>query len=211
MLYWVQQYAGYAGAMTTGRPRATSRDTIAEAACELFLEQGYASTTVADITRRAGVSRSSFFNYFASKGAILWAALDERIDALEQTLASGGAVRDAIIALGDRFAPDSLALALVHADAMGVADELSREAAWRSSRIAAAVAARVRADGVDALRAGVAGGAHGAAVLTAITEWTRLGAGRNALAAALRDAVDVAAPTLPAVDAAAPMLPAAAR
>ena len=53
--------------MSTGRPRATSRDVIAEAACELFLEQGFEGTTVADITRRAGVSRSSFFNYFTSK------------------------------------------------------------------------------------------------------------------------------------------------
>ena len=30
--------------MSTGRPRATSRDVIAEAACELFLEQGFEGT-----------------------------------------------------------------------------------------------------------------------------------------------------------------------
>jgi AcrR family transcriptional regulator len=37
--------------MSSGRPRATSRSTIAEAATELFLERGFAETTIADITR----------------------------------------------------------------------------------------------------------------------------------------------------------------
>src|SRR5690606_29598737 len=42
-----------------GRPKASSRETNAEAACELFLEQGYEQTSVTDVARRAGVSRSS--------------------------------------------------------------------------------------------------------------------------------------------------------
>ena len=71
-----------------GRPRASSRETLAEAACELFLERGYEATSIADIATRAGVSRSSFFNYFSSKGDILWAAFDERVDAAIAELAS---------------------------------------------------------------------------------------------------------------------------
>src|SRR6478736_3003458 len=82
--------AGYRGPMSTeprtGRPRASSRETLAEAACELFLEQGFEQTSIADITSRAGVSRSSFFNYFASKSDVLWSGLDERVTALEQSL-----------------------------------------------------------------------------------------------------------------------------
>ena len=66
-----------------GRPKASSRETLAEAACELFLEQGFEATSIADITSRAGVSRSSFFNYFASKSDVLWAGLDERLTSLE--------------------------------------------------------------------------------------------------------------------------------
>ena len=69
-----------------GRPRASSRETLAEAACELFLEQGYEATSIADITTRAGVSRSSFFNYFASKSDILWSGLDERVGDFEAHL-----------------------------------------------------------------------------------------------------------------------------
>ncbi|RZI91726.1 MAG: TetR family transcriptional regulator, partial [Microbacterium sp.] len=101
--------------MSSGRPRSSSRETLAEAACELFLERGYESTTVADIAGRAGVSRSSFFNYFSSKADILWSGLDERIAAAEARLAGGTGVRTALLAIGADFAPDSLALALVNA------------------------------------------------------------------------------------------------
>ena len=84
---------------------------------------GLRATSIADITSRAGVSRSSFFNYFASKSDILWAALDERIAALEERLATSegadAAPRSAPASRPSReeFAPDSLALALVNADA----------------------------------------------------------------------------------------------
>src|ERR687898_2441384 len=104
-----------------GRPKASSRETLAEAACELFLEQGFEATSIADITQRAGVSRSSFFNYFASKSDILWAGLDERLDALDARLAAdegtdaAATVRARILEVGVRFAPDSLALAIVNA------------------------------------------------------------------------------------------------
>ncbi len=180
-----------------GRPKASSRETIAEAACELFLEQGYEQTTVAEIALRAGVGRSSFFNYFASKADILWAGLDERIDALETELAAGAGVVDALRRLGAAFAPDPLALALVHAEAMGLAEELARESAWRRGRIATAVAARVRTDEPDELRAEIAGAAHGGAVLAALGVWAGQGAGRTSLAAVLDRALEAAASTLP--------------
>ena len=51
----------------------------------------------------------------------------------------------AVQAIADDFAPDSLALALVNAAAMGLDAELEREAAVRRSRIARAVAGRLRA------------------------------------------------------------------
>lgn len=189
--------------MSTGRPRATSRDTIAEAACELFLEQGFDATTVADITRRAGVSRSSFFNYFTSKSDVLWAGLDERIKALSSRLSvrdgtdASASIRLALLALGEGFAPDSLALALVNSSAMGLDDELEREAGVRRSRIASAVAGRVRPT-CDAIQADVAGAAHGGAVLAAISAWAHAGAGQEPLERFLAAALDVAAGTLPA-------------
>src|SRR6478752_7197706 len=85
-----------------GRPKASSRENIAEAACELFLEQGYEQTSIVDIASRAGVSRSSFFNYFASKSDVLWSGLDERVGILEESLRDDASA-DAAAAVADRL------------------------------------------------------------------------------------------------------------
>lgn len=170
-----------------GRPKASSKETLAEAACELFLEQGFEATSIADITRRAGVSRSSFFNYFASKSDILWAGLDERLDGLESALAAdettdaAAAVRAAVLNVGAGFAPDSLALAIVNVTAMGLAAELEREASFRRTRVARASAARLVRGGADRLHAEVAGAAWGGAVLAALEAWAHDGAGVTSL------------------------------
>lgn len=56
------------------RRRRKQRDTraaLAAAALELFEEQGYAATSIEDITERADVARRTFFRYFASKEVVL--------------------------------------------------------------------------------------------------------------------------------------------
>jgi AcrR family transcriptional regulator len=180
------------GTGRVGRPKASSRETLAEAACELFLERGFEATSIADIASRAGVSRSSFFNYFASKSDILWAGLDARLDEFGARLADGRSVPEAAAALGADFAPDSLALATVNAVAMGLEEELEREASLRRSRIARSVADRLARDGADRVTAEVAGAAWGGAVLAALEAWARDGAGRTALQTFLERAADAA-------------------
>ncbi|WP_205800294.1 TetR/AcrR family transcriptional regulator [Microbacterium paludicola] len=177
-----------------GRPRVSSRETLAEAACELFLERGYEATTVADITRRAGVSRSSFFNYFSSKSAVLWSGLDERIGALELALRGAGGADEVASAIGDLargFAPDALALAIVNDVAMGLSDELARDAALRAARVARAVAAALHRSGTAALEADILGAAWGGAVLGAVRSWAHGGAGRADLAQEMRRAIAI--------------------
>ena len=185
-----------------GRPKASSRETIAEAACELFLEQGYEQTSIVDIARRAGVSRSSFFNYFSSKSDVLWAGLDERLTVFEDHLAddeadASAAVRAETLAIAGGFAPDSLALGIVNAAAMGLEAELERDAALRRSRIARAVSARLVRGGADRLRGEVAGAAWGGAVLAAIEAWAHDGAGRTSLVRFLERAADAAGAVRP--------------
>jgi AcrR family transcriptional regulator/catechol 2,3-dioxygenase-like lactoylglutathione lyase family enzyme len=180
----------------SGRPRASSREVLAEAACELFLERGYDATSVSDITRRVGVSRSSFFNYFSSKADVLWRALDERIASLGDRLRDetvpdlDSGLRAAVSAVVSGLQPDSLALAWAQSDAMGLTDELAREASVRRGRIADAVGAHLRQSGVDPLRADVLGAAYGGAVLAAIRHWARAGAGRVSLPEVVADALD---------------------
>ena len=173
----------------SGRPRATSRETIAEAACELFLEQGYEQTSVTDIATRAGVSRSSFFNYFDSKSALLWGGFDERLDAACTQLAADAPVRGILSAIADGFAPDVLALAIAHADAMGVADELERGRAVRAAQLGRAIAEQAHRGGIPRLAADVHAAAAAGAVMAAVWAWAAAGSGRTALERWLHEAL----------------------
>ncbi|RCK61853.1 TetR/AcrR family transcriptional regulator [Microbacterium sorbitolivorans] len=170
-----------------GRPRAITSEMLAEAACELFLEQGYEATNVAEIAQRAGIARSSFFNYAPGKAELLWTALDERIRDADDRLP----VRECVRALVDGFAPDALALAIANAEAMQIEDHLEREGALRMKRIADLAAAALRREGTDPLAARVLGGAYGAAVLAAISAWAASGAGSAPLEEHLERALGV--------------------
>lgn len=177
----------------SGRPRASSREMIAEAASELFLEQGYDATSVADITRRAGVARSSFFNYFSAKVDVLWAGFDERLAASEELLRDPAVpVRAALAAVGDGLVPDTLALAITNAEAMGLAAELLRDRALRQARLQRAVAERLVAAGHATLAAEVRGAGYAAAVLAAVWAWADRAGGDAPLAEVLDRALDVA-------------------
>ena len=47
------------------------------AAIELFEEQGYEATTVAEIAERAGLTKRTFFRYFSDKREVLFSGSDE--------------------------------------------------------------------------------------------------------------------------------------
>lgn len=173
------------GTRGPGRPRAITREMLAEAACELFLEAGYDATTVTQIATRAGIGRSSFFNYAATKADLLWGALDERIARASDEIAEGASAPAAMRALAEGFAPDALALAIANAEAMQVAVHLEQEAALRTWRLAALSARALRRQGADPLSAEVVGGAYGAAMMAAIRAWAIAGAGTEPLAAHL--------------------------
>lgn len=178
-----------------GRPKASSRETLAEAACELFLERGYDATSVADITQRAGVSRSSFFNYFSSKSDVLWSGIDARIatsvEALSDlgTRADGDAVRGVLREVLRDFAPDPLALALRNRATMGLEEELIRDTGARQARLAAAIAESAVAAGIGVIRADILGAAHAAALFSSLRVWAEQGAGRGTPSALLDEAL----------------------
>lgn len=165
-----------------GRPHASSREMLADAACELFLEQGYEATSVSEITRRTGVSRSSFFNYFAGKSALLWFVLDEQIDALVAGLADPESFfPDVVAAFGNGPTPETLALAIVEARTMQVEEELNVGRAVRQLRIADAISERRTREGTPLMHAQIEGGAYAAALLGAVWHWAERGAGRHRL------------------------------
>lgn len=132
-----------------GRPRRSSAEVLADAAAELFLEQGYARTTVDQIAVRAGVSRATFFNYFPTKSDVMWLELDAAVGALPQLLAGSTetsavrAVEDALLAAARAHDPDRVPWAIAQAEVMGIGQELVASVAARVAAQHAAVAAFV--------------------------------------------------------------------
>ena len=54
------------------RWQPNARERLALAALELFAERGYENTTVIDIARRAGLTKSTFFRHFQDKREVLF-------------------------------------------------------------------------------------------------------------------------------------------
>ncbi|SEG48777.1 transcriptional regulator, TetR family [Actinacidiphila yanglinensis] len=67
------------------RWKPDARERLIVAALDLFVEQGYDNTTVAEISTRAGLTRSTFFRHFPDKREILAAGQE----ALSRLLAEG--------------------------------------------------------------------------------------------------------------------------
>jgi AcrR family transcriptional regulator len=55
-----------------GRWQPDARERLERAAIELFTEQGFAATTVPQITARAGLTTRTFFRHFADKREVLF-------------------------------------------------------------------------------------------------------------------------------------------
>ena len=60
--------------LTREQVKQSQAARIINAAIELFASRGYASTTVLDIVKRAGVSRKTFYELFDTKEAVIVAA-----------------------------------------------------------------------------------------------------------------------------------------
>ena len=71
-----------------GRPAATSAHELAAAAQKLFIEHGFEQTSVEDIAKAVGVSRRTFFRYFATKADVLWVESDTEFARLTAFLAA---------------------------------------------------------------------------------------------------------------------------
>jgi AcrR family transcriptional regulator len=115
-----------------------ARERLVLAAVDLFTEQGYDATTVAQIAERAGLTKSTFFRYFPDKRELLVAGQQT----LSQLLTEGIAE-----APEDATPLEAVAAGLERASsAMG---PMSREL---GPRLKAAVAANVELQERDALK-----------------------------------------------------------
>ncbi len=96
--------------VSTGH-RPTLRDRLKEgtrtelrgAALTLFARDGYAATSVDDIARAAGVSRSTFFRYFGTKEALLLGSAEENSALYLEILAGRPSGEDRLEAIEESF------------------------------------------------------------------------------------------------------------
>ena len=86
-----------------GRWEPDAKGRLAKAAMELYVEQGYDSTTVSEIAKRAGLTERTFFRHFSDKREVLFggaAELEERlVDAVAAAPDSMGPIEAVAAAL----------------------------------------------------------------------------------------------------------------
>jgi len=68
------------------RKKIETRQRLMEAALRLFREHGYNTATVEKIAEASDVAKSTFFNYFETKDAILPALAEQRLQQVEDAL-----------------------------------------------------------------------------------------------------------------------------
>lgn len=78
------------------RKKHKTREALAQAGAQLFVQRGYAETTLADIAEAADVSTRTVFAYFGSKEDILFAGWQRMCDAYARALAERPEGQDSI-------------------------------------------------------------------------------------------------------------------
>ena len=93
-----------------GRWEPNAQGRLEQAALDLYVEQGFDATTVAEIAARAGLTERTFFRHFADKREVLFRgreladALGAAIDAAPAATTPLDAVAGALESLSDFFA-----------------------------------------------------------------------------------------------------------
>jgi AcrR family transcriptional regulator len=78
-------------ARTVGSAADETRQRILDISVDLFIEQGYAGTSVRDIAERLGMTKGSLYYHFASKEDVLKALVAPLLTDLEQFVADARA------------------------------------------------------------------------------------------------------------------------
>ena len=68
------------------RPREFSTDDALGQAMDVFWSKGYQATTLGDLTRAMGISKSSFYDTFGSKHELYLASLERYRAAMHERL-----------------------------------------------------------------------------------------------------------------------------
>ncbi len=189
------------GAGVAQRNLERNRAAVAEAALTLFAERGFDAVTVDEIAEAAGISRRTFFRYFASKEDALLPDETDRLEELREALASRPAGEPVLatirrVTLAAAEGPtamdrsDTLArLRVIDASPSVNARRLELQRRWEDA-ITELVAEHLGDDPATSVTARVVAGASVAAARAALDVWLATGGERD-LAGLLEEAFAV--------------------
>jgi AcrR family transcriptional regulator len=152
----------YAGLVPRWEPNA--RERLERSAIELFARQGYDNTTIEQIAAGAGLNRSTFFRHFGDKREILFGGEDGLASRFADSIANAPARQSALQAIetgfaaiaGVWFAQDRRDLAPQRIAVVASNPEFRERELLKRRGITTAIAAALRARGVEEAAATVA-------------------------------------------------------
>ena len=156
-----------------------ARERLVVAAVDLFTEQGYDATTVAQIAERAGVTKSTFFRYFPDKRELLVAGQETLSRLLAEGIAEAPASASPIEAVAAGLERASSAMGQMNRElgprlkaAVAASAELQERDALKSVSLAAAMTAALVARGAPDPIAQLAGELGVLAFKRGYVEWS---------------------------------------
>ncbi|MBI2395635.1 MAG: TetR family transcriptional regulator [Deltaproteobacteria bacterium] len=187
------------------RKKVRVRAALVDAATALFLARGFDAVTVDEIAAAADVSRRTFFRYFPTKEAVVFARRDEQLALFRERLAASGdaapfdALRGALLALADDYMARRTQIlqerALTRAAPTLLAGDLEVDRAFESI-IAEHLVAHSRRTAADQRRARMTAAAMVGVVRVALDEWADRD-GDVDLARLAQDAIELLTPIVP--------------
>ncbi|SEQ35876.1 TetR/AcrR family transcriptional regulator [Lentzea albida] len=170
--------------MPRWKPDAVER--LQAAALDLFDEQGFERTTVAEIAQRAELTQRTFFNHFPDKREVLFEMSSKlrqeivgEIEAADHDLEPLDAVMHAFEVVADKLLESRRAVVVRRYAVIAANRELQERELGKNAVLTESVAAALTARGCDPATAFLAAGAAMLAQQAAFQQWTRPGETRT--------------------------------
>jgi AcrR family transcriptional regulator len=169
-------------AVIVSRWAPDARERLESAALDLFVENGYEETTVAQIADRAGLNRATFFRHFADKREVLFGGEDvlaglfgDAIRAASPDATLTECLRAAFAATEAAMTSQQRAKAAQRMLVVAANTEVQERGLLKHARIAGSISAALRARGTDELTARLGAEVAMLAFRVAVERWLESG------------------------------------
>ena len=156
-----------------------ARERLEAAALDLFVENGYEETTVAQIDERAGLNRATFFRHFTDKREVLFGGEDVLAGLFADAIRAApdapvtGCLRAAFTAADAAMTPRQRAKDAKRVLVIAGNSELQERGLLKHARIARSVSAALRTRGADELTARLGAEVGMLAFTIAVERWMK--------------------------------------